>query len=81
MKLKLTFFILFISILNLRAQTPSIVLEDFASGFSQPVEIANAGDSKLYIVERAGKTKVQGGFGQADEHEAGHEGLWKHESC
>ena len=58
MKLKLAFFSLFISILNLRAQTPSIALEDFASGFSQPVEIANAGDSKLYIVERAGKIKT-----------------------
>lgn len=41
------------------AQTPvRIVLEPFASGFSAPVDIAHAGDDRLFIVERAGRIKI-----------------------
>ena len=38
------------------AQT--IALETFASGFTSPVEITNAGDSRLFIVEKGGKIKI-----------------------
>lgn len=33
-------------------------LEVFAAGFQNPVDIANAGDSRLFIVEQAGKIKI-----------------------
>ncbi len=44
-----------------RAQTaelPKLVLEDFAGGFELPIDIQNAGDSWLYIVEQVGKIKI-----------------------
>lgn len=31
---------------------PQIVLTPFATGFTNPVDIANAGDSRLFVVER-----------------------------
>ncbi len=37
---------------------PVIQLEEFASGFSDPVDIAHAGDSRLFIVEREGYIKI-----------------------
>jgi len=37
------------------AQTPKLNLVVFATGFSNPVDIANCGDSRLFVVERAGK--------------------------
>jgi glucose/arabinose dehydrogenase len=36
----------------------TIGLQSFASGFSRPVEITNAGDSRLFIVEQAGIIKI-----------------------
>lgn len=38
------------------AQT--IGLQNFGSGFSSPLQITNAGDSRLFIVEKAGKIKI-----------------------
>ena len=35
-----------------------LVLESVATGFSQPVDIANAGDDRLFIVERAGRIRI-----------------------
>ncbi|MBC8047445.1 MAG: PQQ-dependent sugar dehydrogenase [Fimbriimonadaceae bacterium] len=37
---------------------PQLVLEDFAGGFSAPIDIQNAGDDLLYVVEQGGKIKV-----------------------
>ena len=37
-----------------QAQNPQISLQTFASGFSRPVDIENAGDSRLFIVEQRG---------------------------
>ena len=37
---------------------PEIELELFASGFSSPVDIANAGDDRLFIVEKRGVIKI-----------------------
>jgi glucose/arabinose dehydrogenase len=36
----------------------TIGLQPFASGFSRPVEITNAGDSRLFIVEQGGIIKI-----------------------
>jgi len=33
---------------------PKIQLEDFASGFTRPVDIAHCGDSRLFVVEQTG---------------------------
>lgn len=33
---------------------PKIQLQDFASGFTRPVDIAHCGDSRLFVVEQAG---------------------------
>ena len=35
-----------------------IVLESYASGFSQPVDITHAGDGRLFITERAGRIRI-----------------------
>lgn len=46
-----------------RAQTavtavPTLQMAPVAAGFTQPVDIANAGDDRLFIVERAGVIKI-----------------------
>lgn len=38
--------------------TQTISLQSFATGFEKPVAIANAGDSRLFIVEQQGKIKI-----------------------
>jgi glucose/arabinose dehydrogenase len=35
-----------------------ITLEQFATGFSSPVDIVHAGDSRLFVVERSGRIKI-----------------------
>ena len=51
--------ILFLSLLNLNAQTlPDLDFEIFKTGFNSPVSIANAGDDRLFIVEQGGLIKV-----------------------
>ncbi|MBC8047587.1 MAG: PQQ-dependent sugar dehydrogenase [Fimbriimonadaceae bacterium] len=47
---------------------PVIELELFASGFNDPVDIANAGDSRLFIVERAGIIYVVDETGETLEY-------------
>lgn len=55
MKTAVLFFaLLFLS--NSNSQT--IGLETFATGFLSPLEITNAGDSKLFVVEKGGKIKI-----------------------
>lgn len=55
MKIKLTLFILLVS-----AATKSQVIDIpvFATGFSNVVEITNAGDERLFVVEQAGNIKI-----------------------
>ena len=55
MKTIILFFVLF-SLHYSNAQT--IGLEPFASGFRNPLEITNAGDSRLFIVEKEGTIKI-----------------------
>ncbi|SHF88693.1 Por secretion system C-terminal sorting domain-containing protein [Flavobacterium fluvii] len=40
------------------SNSQTIGLETFATGFSSPVEIANAGDSRLFVVEKGGTIKI-----------------------
>jgi len=42
---------------------PKIQLNDFATGFSRPVDIAHCGDSRLFIVEQAGKIWIVDSLG------------------
>ena len=49
---------------KVEAQLPfDFELETFASGFSSPVDIANAGDDRLFIVERSGRIRIIDGQG------------------
>ena len=36
----------------------TIQIQSFATGFSNPLEIVHAGDSRLFVVEKAGKIKI-----------------------
>lgn len=59
MKIKLLFIVLvFIQCTEQHSQTPLITLQNFASGFSSPLDIAHCGDSRLFIVEQDGLIKV-----------------------
>ncbi|MBJ10865.1 MAG: hypothetical protein CMP66_05335 [Flavobacteriales bacterium] len=59
MKHLYTGIIIFLSLLNLNAQTlPDLDFEIFKTGFNSPVSIANAGDDRLFIVEQGGIIKV-----------------------
>lgn len=45
----------------LSAQNPvRIQLQNFATGFSSPVDVAHCGDDRLFVVERAGVIKIVG---------------------
>ena len=37
---------------------PTVILETFASGLAVPVDIANAGDERLFVVEKAGVIRI-----------------------
>jgi len=43
---------------------PAIRLDDFSKGYDQPVGIENAGDSRLFIVERTGRIWICNASGQ-----------------
>lgn len=47
------FFAFFVSTFSLFSQ-PKIQLVDFSTGFTQPVDIAHCGDSRLFVVEKRG---------------------------
>lgn len=51
--------VLLLALLSLNySHSQTIRLEIFASGFTSPVEISNAGDSRLFVVEKGGKIKI-----------------------
>lgn len=62
----LLFGFLFINTLIIFSQ-PVLNLEVFASGFADPVDIANAGDARLFIVEREGVIKIIDSSGEVLE--------------
>ncbi|WP_291114309.1 PQQ-dependent sugar dehydrogenase [Flavobacterium sp. UBA6135] len=53
---KLLFFTVFCITTSLFSQ--SIALQSFATGFSSPVAIVNAGDSRLFVVQRGGLIRI-----------------------
>lgn len=57
--MKILSLILLAFVTTLQAQNPPIIdLELFASGFDGPVEIKNAGDDRLFIVEQSGLIRI-----------------------
>lgn len=55
MKIKLLFLILFYSCVTF---SQTIGLQSFATGFTSPVEITHAGDSRLFVVQQGGIIKI-----------------------
>ena len=50
--------ILWFCTLTLLGFSQTIQLETFATGFSNPVEMTNAGDNRLFVVEKSGIIKI-----------------------
>ena len=51
--------VLFLALLSFNnSNSQTIALETFATGFSSPLEITHAGDSRLFVVEKGGKIKI-----------------------
>ncbi len=57
MKFFTPFFVAFFFVLNLNAQI-DIETEVFATGFNNIVDLANAGDARLFVVEQGGRIKI-----------------------
>ncbi len=55
MKKIFTLFFLVFAAASLKAQFPKLVLDTFSRGYSSPLGIENAGDSRLFIVQRSGQ--------------------------
>ncbi|MBT8278075.1 MAG: PQQ-dependent sugar dehydrogenase [Bacteroidia bacterium] len=55
---KLFLFLTLLCYLTLITAQPEVALNAFASGFFSPVAIENAGDDRLFIVERDGRIKI-----------------------
>ena len=49
---------LFVVFLATTLYSQNITLQSFASGFSFPVDIKNAGDDRLFVVEQGGRIKI-----------------------
>ena len=47
-----------VTVLVADASALSIILEPVASGFSSPVDISNAGDDRLFVVEQGGSIRI-----------------------
>lgn len=60
---KIAIAALLLASLSLHAQ-PIIELQDFATGFQQPVAIRHAGDDRLFIVQQNGIIRIIDGNGQ-----------------
>ncbi len=58
----LTFILSIFFYLNLNAQLPfSVQIDEYARGLNSPVEIVNAGDERLFVLERSGRIKIING--------------------
>ena len=47
-----------IIVLSFFGHSQTIGLQSFATGFNSPVEIANAGDSRLFVVQQGGLIRI-----------------------
>jgi len=53
-----TTLLFLITLLSNAIFSQTVAIQSFATGFNSPVEIVNAGDSRLFVVEQGGKIKV-----------------------
>jgi len=60
-------FTLAIILMNLSLMAQTVNLELFATGFRSPTDIMNAGDDRLFIVERGGLIKILNADGSTEE--------------
>lgn len=58
MVLKNNFLLILLLLPSLLSAQPALTLELFASGLSAPVDIAHAGDERIFIVEKAGRIRI-----------------------
>ena len=58
MKCRILIFALILFHINSLKSQPTIALEEFASGFTFPVDVTNAGDERMFVVERIGYIKI-----------------------
>ena len=57
------YFLLLLSTIGTLARAQNFSIELFSSGFNQPLDIQNAGDDRLFIVEKNGLIKIVNGDG------------------
>lgn len=50
--------LLFIFFISISPQAQTLDIQSFATGFSSPLDIQNAGDERLFVVERGGIIKI-----------------------
>lgn len=53
-----TTLLLLLCIIGFTGNGQTIALQQFASGFSSPVDIAHAGDSRLFVVQQGGQIRI-----------------------
>ena len=51
-------YTLVISVSTLFLQAQTVVLQEFSTGFSSPVEIVHANDARLFVVQQTGQIKI-----------------------
>ena len=56
--MKANFYIFILMLLSANLHGQMIELELYASGFTYPLDIVNAGDERLFVVERSGQIKI-----------------------
>ncbi len=58
MKKLLTLLVCVVTAGFCQAQMPELATEDFSSGYVAPLGIENAGDNRLFILEKAGRVWI-----------------------
>ena len=53
-----TILLLSLMMMSFFGQSQTITLQSFATGFDSPVEITNAGDSRLFVVQKGGLIRI-----------------------
>ena len=64
--MRILYFLLVISLFNIDLKAQLIDLEFIANGFEIPVDLTNAGDDRLFVVEKRGRVKFINKDGQGD---------------
>ena len=62
-RLQLPLFMAILSLPLIIAAQPKIQLQQFATGFAKPVDIAHCGDSRLFVVEQKGVIRILDSLG------------------